>query len=149
MTPPRFALPLSQHGNSTKGNRTVRANLGRRFNMLRLISWITFMSLGCVIHNIADAFPAGFVDGLAKTLRGEGDLTDICGVLFIPCIVTFVLTRRTWLKWTIGVVWFVDLFIDSAYWFHHLVGTGMVVLLVKLFLWLNKRFRSKDIGLRT
>ena len=96
------------------------------------------------IYNTASAFPTGFLEGLSNIANGEGDLTDICGVLYVPCIVTFILTRRTWLKCVTGGIWVLDLAVDPAYWVHHIIGTLVIGGLVYFARWLIAKFRKAE-----
>ena len=102
---------------------------------------VVLLLVGYVKHSSAEAFPVGFLDGLENTVNGVGDLTDLCGVLFIPCVATFVLTKRPWLKATTGIVWLIDLLIDSAYLFHHVAATVIWVLVTVFLRWLYRKLR--------
>ena len=97
--------------------------------------------VGCVIHSSAEAFPVGILDGLENIVNGVDDLTDWCGVLFIPCVVAFVLTKRAWLKATTGIVWFIDMIISPAYILHHIAATGMLVMATLFLRWLNTKWK--------
>ena len=90
----------------------------------------------CAIHNTASAFPTGFLDSLSNLARGEGDLTDICGVLFVPCVVTFFLTKRTWIRWVTVGIWSLDLAADPGYWSHHMIATAILAVLVYFIRWI-------------
>ena len=55
---------------------------------------VLLLLVGCVIHSSAEAFPVGFLDGFTSIVEGTGTHVDLFGVLFIPCVVTLVLTKR-------------------------------------------------------
>ena len=102
---------------------------------------VLLLLVGCTIHSSAEAFPVGFLDGIENIVNGVDDLTDWCGVLFIPCVVTFVLTKRAWLKATTGIVWFIDLIISPAYILYHIAATGMLVMVTLFLRWLNTKWK--------
>ena len=116
-----------------------------RLTVLRLrmsVAIACTLLVTCLIHNTANAFPAGFLDGLSNLARGEGDLTDICGVLFVPCVIIFILTKRTWLRWVTAGIWFLDLAVDPGYWFHHMIATAMLAVLVYFIRWIVIRHKK-------
>ena len=108
----------------------------------RLMIIACILCTGIMIHNTGYAFPTGLFDGFNSIVRGQFDLTDIFGVLFIPCVVTLVLTKRDSLRYVTAIIWFVDLVIDIRFWLHHLVATAIVVGLTLLIRWAIQRARE-------
>ncbi len=102
---------------------------------------VLLLLVGCVIHSSAEAFPVGFLDGFTSIVEGTGTHVDLFGVLFIPCVVTLVLTKRPWLKATTGIVWFLDLISSPAYILHHIAATGMLVMATLFLRWLNTKWK--------
>ena len=97
---------------------------------------------GIVQHTTDYAFTTGIFDGLYKIVRGQFDLADIFGAMFIPCVVTFVLTRRENLRSVIVIIWFVDLIIDPIFWPHHIVATAIVAGLTVFVRWAIQRAKE-------
>lgn len=106
-----------------------------------LLRTVLLLPVVCVMHSKAVAFPAGFLDGLGNIMAGVGRPEDLFGVLFVPCVVMFVLTKRPWLKATTGVVWFLDLIVSPAYILLHLLATGMLVLITIFLRWIYTKLR--------
>lgn len=92
--------------------------------------------------DIVRAFPVGLFEALFNLVRGEADLTDICGVLFLPCVVICILTKRVWLKLVTGFVWFLDLLADPEYWPHHFVATALLATIVIFIRWGYRKNRT-------
>lgn len=88
------------------------------------------------------AFTTRLFVGFYNVVRGNFDLTDILGALFIPCVVTFVLTKRESLQHVIAIIWSVDLIIDMSFWLHHLVATAIVAGLTALVRWAIQRAKE-------
>lgn len=95
-----------------------------------------------MIHDTGYAFPTGLFDGFNNIVRGQFDLTDIFGVLFIPCVVILVLTKRSVLRFIAGFIWFIDLIVDMRFWLHHLVATVIVVGLIVFIRWAIQRTKE-------
>ena len=109
----------------------------------KLMIIVCILCIGIMIHNTGYAFPRGLFDGLNNLIvRGEGDLTDICGVLFIPCVVIFVLTKRLGLRLVTGFIWFIDLLIDPLFLLHHIIATLILVGLTVLLRWAIQRTKK-------
>ena len=77
----------------------------------------------------------------AAIVEDRGTPADVFSVLFIPCVVAFVVTKRAWLNVTTGTVWFFDLIISPAYILHHIAATGMCVAITLFLRWLNKKWK--------
>ena len=86
-------------------------------------------------HYTGYVFTTWLFYGFYNVVRGNFDLTDIFGALFIPCVVTFVLTRRESLRPATAIIWFLDLIIDVNFWLYHLVATVIVAGLTVLVRW--------------
>ncbi len=97
---------------------------------------------GIVEHTMEYAFTTRVFDGLYKIVRGQFDLTDIFGALFIPCVVTFVLTKRERLRSAMAIIWFVDLIIDPRFWLHHIAATTILAGLTLLVRWAIQRIKE-------
>lgn len=75
-----------------------------RLRLRKATTCLCILLSTCVIQLTTHAFPTkgGFSDSLSKIVNGREDFTDIFGVLFIPCVVAFVLSKRTWVRFTTG-----------------------------------------------
>ena len=62
-------------------------------------------------------------ESLSRIQRGSFDLTDISRVLFIPCVIIFIATKREILKLIIGFVWVMGLLVNPTEWMQYLIAT--------------------------
>ena len=80
--------------------------------------------------------PPRYFDGLFKIVHGTYDLTDILRLLFFPCLLVFILTKRNWLKWVTMGIWLLTIFMDSPNFIFHIIVTAVVALLVYFARWI-------------
>lgn len=108
----------------------------------KLMAITCILCTGILIHSTGYAFPTGLFDGFNNIVQGNFSLTDLCGVLFIPCVVAFVLTKRLGLRLVTGFIWFIDLLIDPLFWLHHIIATLILIGLTALVRWAIQRTKK-------
>ncbi len=87
--------------------------------------------------------PPRYFDGLFEIVHGTYDLTDILRLLFIPCIVAFILTKRNWLKWVTMGIWLLTFVMDSPNSIFHIIVTALVALLVYFARWIVRLVKRR------
>ena len=99
---------------------------------------------------VADAYavdqrvePPRYFDGLSEIVHGTEDLTDILRLLFIPCIITFILTKRNWLKCVTMGIWLLTFVMDSPNLIFHIIVTALVALLVYFARWIVRLVKRR------
>ena len=120
-----------------------------RLRLRKTVTSVFILLATCAIHRTVNAFPTkgGLLDSLSSIAHGREDLTDIFGVLFIPCVVMFVLSKRTWVRFTTGGIWLLDLLVypDFYHWVYHISATVMLGVLVHVLRWTSRKIsRTKS-----
>lgn len=69
-------------------------------------------------------------EALWYIVRGEGYLTDLCQMLFLPSICTYLMTQRGWIKGCCLFILFLGLFLNAERLLIVLVATGIWFLFV-------------------
>ncbi len=87
-------------------------------------------------------------EALWDIVRGEGVLTDICQVLFLPSIYTYLTTQRGWIKGCCLFILFFGLLLNAERLLIVLVATGIwfvfVYFGIRGFNVMSARFRKHD-----
>ena len=115
----------------------------KRLRLGRIVTLVCIFFAVCVLQLTVEAFPTkgGLSDSVSKIVNGREDLTDIFGVLFIPCVIAFVLCKRTWVRFTTGAIWLLDMLVypDFYHWVFHISATIMLGALVYFIRWISRK----------
>ena len=115
----------------------------KRLRLGKIVTLVCILLESCVTQQMVNAFPTkgGLSDSVSKIVNGREDLTDIFGVLFIPCVIAFVLSKRTWVRFTTGGIWILDMLVypDFYHWVYHISATVMLGALVYFVRWNSRK----------
>ena len=124
-------------------------NIGlTRLRVEHNVKLVCILFAACVLQQTVDAFPTkgGLSESVSNIVNGREDLTDIFGVLFIPCVIAFVLCKRTWVRFTTGGIWLLDLLVypDFYHWMTHIASTVMLGALVYFIRWISRKLSRTE-----
>lgn len=104
---------------------------------------------GFIIYLLFEAVKYAFpFEVFWHIVSGEGDATDICRVLFLPSIFTYLTTKRGWIKGCCIFILFFGLFLNSDMFLIHVIATVIwficVYFGIRVFNVMSARFRKHN-----
>ena len=115
----------------------------KRLRLGQIVTLVCIFFAACVLQLTVEAFPTkdGLSESVSKIVNGREDLTDIFGVLFIPCVIAFVLCKRPWVRFTTVGIWLLDMLVypDFYHWMTHIAATIMLGALIYLARWISRK----------